>query len=106
MTARLFGDDRPVAGWPARLRFAPGNNILYEQDFRCWRGLPAGVTFTVFDGLHDFVRLQGRGYGAPGAYGNGSLSVQKGRIPGAVCIRVDGQDVWRYVGPRDEEADG
>jgi hypothetical protein len=86
------------ARWPGQLVFPAGNDIPYGQDFAWRRGVPAGRAFTVFAAWQDKVVLRAPGYGEPGQYGNEALYVHKGDIPGAVCIRVDGRPVWRWVG--------
>ena len=59
---------------PTTVTFAPNNRLVYAQDFQFWRGIPAGVTFTVED-RDAWCRLTAPGYGGE-PYGNGALLVE------------------------------
>ncbi len=54
------------------------NDIDYGQDFRFFRGIPAGIAFTVTN-MGDRCRLYAPGYGSQ-PYGNGALSVSTANL--------------------------
>jgi len=61
------------------MKFKAGNIIRFGQDHQFYKGIPAGIDFSVsrFNGGAKYV-LRAPGYGllgTPGEYGNGALYV-------------------------------
>lgn len=58
------------------VRFSPGNQVLYGQDFHTARGVPSGIDFTVeeIDDTHAVLSAPGYG-GRP--YGNGKIWISR-----------------------------
>jgi hypothetical protein len=54
------------------VKFKEDNNLQYSQDFRVWRGIPAGIDFKLVEQGSAIV-LRGIGYGEKGFYGNGPI---------------------------------
>ena len=52
------------------------NQHQFFQDFRLWKGIPAGIEFTVVkEAKANSYWLVAKGYGDPEDYGNGPIAV-------------------------------
>jgi len=67
-----------------KLQFKEGNNVLYSQDFKRYRGVPSNVTFTVEERIDCITVLSAPGYGG-NPYGNGKIYISDWLCMDEIC---------------------